>query len=353
MIPNLAYSGARWARAFGLLGIDRLYGKLGSVRGVVLQFHGSARRGTGGFSPYSHLDIEEGLFAAIIGYLKSQNFVFVSMDEIPDRLAAASADKRFCAVTFDHGYSSIVRTALPILRRNNVPHTIYMAAEMVEAKAPFWWKSLENLIKNQDTLVVPMRGGGRLLNCSTVAEKNAAIERIVTFLATEAEEDSRQQWVDDLCDTYGVNAVAAQSPPLLSWRELKELSQDPLCTIGSQGVAHKALARIASQERIIFEMEAGMATIEAAIGKKPRHFAYPFGDMRAAGKREFQLARDAGFMTAVTTRQGALYAGHARHLTALPRISINGNASSLSQASPLLSGFPSRLSNNFKRLDVS
>ena len=59
-------------------------------------------------------------------------------------------------------------------------------------------------------------------------------------------------------------------------------------------------------------------------GIDPKHLAYPVGDPGSAGVREFALAREAGFATAVTTRPGHLFAGHAAHLTALPRVSVNG-----------------------------
>ena len=55
-----------------------------------------------------------------------------------------------------------------------------------------------------------------------------------------------------------------------------------------------------------------------------RHFAYPVGDPGSAGPREFALALEAGFDSAVTTRPGHLFPEHLGHLHALPRVSLNG-----------------------------
>ena len=52
--------------------------------------------------------------------------------------------------------------------------------------------------------------------------------------------------------------------------------------------------------------------------------SYPIGDPSAAGEREFKMAAELGFASAVTTRPGGLYAADRRRLTALPRISLNG-----------------------------
>ena len=48
------------------------------------------------------------------------------------------------------------------------------------------------------------------------------------------------------------------------------------------------------------------------------------GDATSAGPREFRLAQEAGFATAVTTRPGVLFPEHHDCLTALPRITLNG-----------------------------
>ena len=71
-------------------------------------------------------------------------------------------------------------------------------------------------------------------------------------------------------------------------------------------------------------MRESAAVIEAALGKRPAHFSYPVGDRTSAGAREFAIAAELGFKTAVTTRPGVLFPEHVAHLTALPRISLNG-----------------------------
>ena len=71
-------------------------------------------------------------------------------------------------------------------------------------------------------------------------------------------------------------------------------------------------------------MEMSRAVIEAALGERPQHLAYPVGDPTSAGPREFRIAAELGFKTAVTTRPGVLFTAHREHLTALPRISLNG-----------------------------
>src|SRR6185503_21021423 len=98
---------------------------------------------------------------------------------------------------------------------------------------------------------------------------------------------------------------------------------DPLATIGAHTV-NDVMLRKASDTDVRGEMQQSVAVIEAALGKRPAHFSYPVGDRTSAGPREFRIAAEVGFKTAVTTRPGVLFPEHAAHLTALPRVSLNG-----------------------------
>ena len=97
-------------------------------------------------------------------------------------------------------------------------------------------------------------------------------------------------------------------------------------------------------------MAGSKAALEARLGIPVRHFAYPVGDPSSAGPREFELAREIGFETAVTTRPGMLFDDHAERLTELPRISVNGRWQSAEALEILLTGAPFWLWNRGRRL---
>jgi peptidoglycan/xylan/chitin deacetylase (PgdA/CDA1 family) len=101
------------------------------------------------------------------------------------------------------------------------------------------------------------------------------------------------------------------------------------------------------------EMDMSRAVIGAALGVTPQHLCYPVGDRTAAGPREFEIAADLGFKTAVTTRPGLLYPDHGDHLTALPRISLNGEYQQLRYVRVLLSGAATAVWNGFRRVDAA
>ena len=101
------------------------------------------------------------------------------------------------------------------------------------------------------------------------------------------------------------------------------------------------------------EMDMSRAVIEASLGVKPQHLAYPVGDRTSAATREFRIAAELGFKTAVTTRPGVVFRAHRKHLMALPRISLNGEYQQLRYVRVLLSGAATAMWNGFRRVDAA
>ena len=165
-------------------------------------------------------------------------------------------------------------------------------------------------------------------------------------------ENELRDAVRDLGARYGVDSAAICNELCMTWEEIVEVARDRLATIGAHTVNHVML-RKATDDAVRSEMQLSATTIEAALGKRPRHFSYPVGDRTSAGPREFRIAAEVGFATAVTTRPGVLFPEHAAHLTALPRISLNGEYQQRRYAKVLLSGAATALWNGFRRVDAA
>jgi peptidoglycan/xylan/chitin deacetylase (PgdA/CDA1 family) len=138
----------------------------------------------------------------------------------------------------------------------------------------------------------------------------------------------------------------------MTWTELAQLASDPLVTIGAHTVNHPMLAKL-SKEAVRSEIDLSRSVIEAALAVRPQHLSYPFGDRTSSAAREFEIAAELGFKTAVTTRPGVLFAEHSQCMTALPRISLNGDFQRMRYVRVLLSGTATAMWNGFRRLDAA
>jgi peptidoglycan/xylan/chitin deacetylase (PgdA/CDA1 family) len=76
------------------------------------------------------------------------------------------------------------------------------------------------------------------------------------------------------------------------------------------------------------------------LGRECRHFSFPYGDAGSAGPRDFEIARELGLKTAVTTQKGLIHAKHGKSLTSLPRLSLNGDFQHPRYVKVMLSGAP-------------
>ena len=133
---------------------------------------------------------------------------------------------------------------------------------------------------------------------------------------------------------------------------MAELAADPLVTIGAHTVNHPMLAKV-PEDTVRSEINLSRSVIEAALSVRPQHLSYPVGDRSSAGAREFRIAAELDFKTAVTTRPGVLFREHRAHLTALPRLSLNGEFQRLRYVRVLLSGSATAMWNGFRRAEAA
>ncbi len=156
----------------------------------------------------------------------------------------------------------------------------------------------------------------------------------------------------DLAARYQVDIAAICQEQCMDWSELTGLASDPLVTIGAHTVNHVMLAKT-PEKQVRSEMAMSRSVIEASLGVRPDHLSYPIGDPTSAGPREFHIAADLGFKTAVTTRPGVLFPEHGQHPTALPRISLNGEHQQMRYVGVLLSGAATAVWTGFRRVNAA
>ena len=107
----------------------------------------------------------------------------------------------------------------------------------------------------------------------------------------------------------------------LSWKQVKELSNHPLVTIGSQTANHMVLSKL-PEEKVLAEISDAIKIIEKRTGKGVSHLAYPFGIASAVSSREFKIARRCQVKMAFTTESSNIFRSHHNRLFSLPRIEI-------------------------------
>lgn len=336
-------------RAVAVSGADRWLAPLARGRGLILTFHHVRPEPPGAFAPNRLLAITPDFLDLTLGTLRARGFELCPLDAVPERLARETGPP-FCALTFDDGYRDNAVHAGPVLARHGAPWTLFVASDFAAGEGRLWWVELERAVARLDR--VRLEAGGRLIDLPArdPAEKSRAFEAVYGALRAGPEGELLDR-IADLCGAAGFVPGTVAAELCLDWDALRALGRDPAVTFGAHTRSHPMLAKH-PRETALREIAESRARIEAELGRPVRHLSYPVGDPRSAGPREFALARELGFATAVTTRPGHLFAEHTGHLHALPRVSVNGCHQSAAALGGLLSGVPLLAWNRGRRLNV-
>lgn len=336
--------------AISATGADRWGRGLGQGAGVILTLHHVRPPSGKGFRPNGILEITPDFLDRTLTLIRAEGYDLVSLDEALARLSAPRKGRFFVALTFDDGYRDNVEHAWPMLAKHGAPWTLFVTPGFADRTARLWWLELEEAIRALPETDVALPDGRFSVRSGSDAEKQKAFDKLYWRLRKQPEAILLTR-ISELAGRAGIDPVALVERECLPWETLRALSGAPGVAIGAHTVTHPMLAKHdeAFARREIVESK---ARLEAELGMPIRHFAYPVGDPTSAGPRDYALAREAGFASAVTTRPGHLFAEHAEHLHALPRVSLNGLHQSDAALRALLSGLPFWLWNRGRRVDV-
>src|SRR5229473_4962912 len=317
--PFLARAGLELAY---LSGYSRLMQRRTGGAGVVLRFERVRPRRTTRFQPLQSCEITPRFLDRAIAALKRWKFDIVSMDEVCRRAVTLASPRRFVCLTFDGGYKDMITSAYPVLAKHGVPFTIYVPTAFPDRLGEAWWLALEEVIARENRISLVMDRKEQRFNVGDTSEKYQLYDFLAGWMRSLPPLDLSVA-IKDLCKRYSVDLAALSRDASMDWDDLAKLAADPLVTIGSATVNYPVLSNL-KDNAALREMTMGRAVAEAAFHRKVRHFAYPFGDRAAFGRRHIAMAEEAGFASAVSAIPGVVEAEGRTNLHALPRIAWDG-----------------------------
>ena len=172
-------------------------------------------------------------FERHIIFLK-KHFDIISTKELADRLKTKTLRGSEACITFDDGYKDNITNALPILKKYNVPATIFVTTGQIGQTAHFDW---------------------------------------------------------DLDYLEGERAIFA------SLSDLSELSKEALIEIGGHTVNHIRLSDHEYDKQHV-EIQGGKQALDTITQKPTESFAYPFGNVNDFDRDSIRIIKKLGFKAA-------------------------------------------------------
>lgn len=325
-------------KALHYSGLAKAMAPVARGHGVIFMLHRVCPVEDAGFSPNRILKVTPKFLEHVITLVKRSGIDIISLDDVPARIKDKDNKRRFACFTLDDGYRDNIDHAYPVFKKHNVPFTIYLPTAFADGEGDLWWLVLQESILKADRIQTTIDGARRIFTTRTQKQKDTAFNDIYWWLRSQPEQEARRI-VSGIAKDAGYDASPLCSDLVMTWDQARALAKDPLVTFGGHTCRHLALAKLPANEARR-EIAESIVRLERELGRPCHHFSYPYGDAGSAGVREFEFVTSLGLATAVTTRKGHVYAHHQDHMSALPRISLNGDYQDLRYVSVFLTGVP-------------
>jgi peptidoglycan/xylan/chitin deacetylase (PgdA/CDA1 family) len=240
---RLMADAGKWLGGRVALGLDAALAPRSDGRFGILLYHRVTAAPPGLERPT--MNVTPDRFAGQLEHLLDAGYRFLTVAAVLRTLQTGRPlPARAAVLTFDDGYLNLHRSVWPVLRRLEVPATVFVTTAFLDGQDPF-----------------PFDDWGR-------------------------------RW-------------RRQAPPVawqpLSWGQCREMERSGLVEIGSHTHTHRNLR--GRPEEFAADLETSLRLLERHLGPGPRSFSFPFGSVRHgfAGPELMDAARSAGVSCALTT----------------------------------------------------
>ncbi len=313
-------AGRAAAAFFARSGLARLSRHRRPSDACVLTFHG-VRDGT---DDDRLLDLEQhipaSLFAEVCEYLASHYAILPLGEIVAARLQGKSLPHRTVAITFDDGYESTHRLALPALEKHGLPATVFVTAGYLDRRTSMWFHRLElALIRTKAEELEADLGSKTRLSLRTLEERESALGCLTTHLKALPNTSLLEQ-LAAVESALGVADHGHEDMPdalrPMTWDMARQMQSGGLIEFGGHTDTHPVLARCSDDQQAA-EIQASRQRLMAELGTPPKLFAYTNGKTGDFNEVSQRLVRENGFQAAFTMQPGFLLPSD--DLFALPR----------------------------------
>jgi peptidoglycan/xylan/chitin deacetylase (PgdA/CDA1 family) len=279
--------------------------------------------------------VNRDVFEQQMDYIRT-NMNPVSLSEIAECLSLGKPiPPKAVAITFDDGYEDNYTNAYPVLKKYEIPATIFLTAGYIGTSKVFWWDKLNELInktrKNNIELSVFFESfkdvnrinSARSITLNTEAERKNAKKLIADMFKTYKNEEINKA-TNILQSQLNVLDETIKTPQLLNWAQVKEMNVNGV-EFGAHTMSHPILSQL-SVEESENEVILSKRTIENEIGIDVKGFAIPYGLAAHFNNGTLKTIEQTGFRYCCSAESG--FVTCASNAYSLKRISMSNSFSS-------------------------
>lgn len=256
-------------------------------------------------------------------FLKNK-FSIIPLHEMVHRIKRGQTTGGCCSITFDDGWRDTYDMAFPLLKRHQVPASVFLASGYIGTDKWFWPEDLawclENLLKRDawdaetDGLINSLMP---VVNSSNKKNRSDLIDDAIVRVKKYSPE-KRNALLSALREAL---PGGSRERLMMSWSEAAEMQKNGLVSFGAHTVNHIYLDQV-EQDTARLEISSSKQVIEDRLGVPVTLFAYPNGNYTP---QMIGMLKQSGFLGAVTTKRG--YVDKNTSLMEMPRIAMHDDVS--------------------------
>jgi len=254
------------------------------------------------FDPLS-MGISVTLFEHLLKFLK-KSYSIISLNQ----LLILIKEKRdipsgSIILTFDDGYKDNYLNAFPLLKKYDIPATIFISVEAIHKQEALWYDRLVIAINSTQKNFLDLKKIG-LGEYFLVSEKDK-IKTIkeITETSKYMNKEKRDKTINAIIKELHVDKEDNSESRMLSWEEIKTMSKSGI-SFGSHGMSHSILTTL-SKEEAEYEIKESKRIIKEKVGMDVNMYAYPNGSEKDFSDDVISLLKKYGYAAACTLMHGS------------------------------------------------
>ncbi len=258
------------------------------------------------------------LFERTLQYVQ-KHFHVIALQELLFHRPAVSS-KPLAAITFDDGYRDFIDYSIPLLKKYNIPASMFVTTDCIENNLPTWTYLLDTVFEKSGILCFSDFDASALpaeyskTNWGSAAERIAYGKKIKQHL----------KWIPSLQRKKIINAilknlydVTLPVGMMMGWDEVRQ-AQAAGYEIGAHSVSHPTLATLEDDVELDYELNYSAQQLHEKAGIEKSVFSYPCGSY---DERVMAHTQRAGYKAGLAVDR-KLYEPMKDNIYAVPRIEL-------------------------------
>lgn len=255
-------------------------------------------------SPETHPFFEPthpAIFEQHVQFLKGC-YTVMPLSEVVERSQRGDVPERAVAITFDDGYRDNYEFAFPILKKYQLPATIFVATGVIETGETLWHDRIFDAFRFATVKRTRLNTAGLHELVLDSAEGRLRSLMPVINKARTLYGEAQRRFVEEIEEKCRPDPLPESKERMLGWAQIREMHTAGI-EFGSHTVTHPILSRIPRDE-LLKEIGQSKRQLSEKLGAAVSLFAYPNGRAADYNDEVKTALRECGYLCAVTTERG-------------------------------------------------